>query len=189
MSKLKGKVALITGSGRGIGRAIALKLASEGARVVVNDLDAAPGDAVVAEIKAAGGEAVASHDSVEDGDKIVKTAIDAFGKVLAIEPERTNFSRLNEMVKKHGLNGKVETFEAVAASKSGTLKLKINPLHPADHKISEEGVPVKAISLDGVLLGTNIPFCGSNAGCTGAAVANYGSGIFDAAAGRIAAFK
>ena len=66
MSKLKGKVALITGSGRGIGRAIALKLASEGAKVVVNDLDAAPGDAVVAEIKAAGGEAVAVNGSVSE---------------------------------------------------------------------------------------------------------------------------
>ena len=66
MTKLTGKVALITGSGRGIGRAIALKLAREGAQVVVNDLDAAPGDAVVAEIKAAGGEAIAVNGSVTE---------------------------------------------------------------------------------------------------------------------------
>ena len=66
MTKLKGKVALITGSGRGIGRAIALKLASEGAKVVVNDLDAAPGDAVAAEIKAAGGEAIAVNGIVNN---------------------------------------------------------------------------------------------------------------------------
>src|SRR5215475_7100003 len=82
MSKLKGKVALVTGSGRGIGRAIALKLASEGAKVVVNDLDAAPGEAVVAEIKAAGGEAVAVNGSVMDAgfaDRFVGAAIDKFG--------------------------------------------------------------------------------------------------------------
>ena len=72
MSKLKGKVALITGSGRGIGRAIALKLASEGARVVVNDLDAAPGDAVAAEIKAAGGEAMSDGGSVTEYDHMVE---------------------------------------------------------------------------------------------------------------------
>ncbi len=87
MSKLKGKVALVTGSGRGIGRALALKLASDGARVVVNDLDATPGAAVtVAEIvKAAGGKAiVACNGSVaEDGfaDRFVKTALDTFGGV------------------------------------------------------------------------------------------------------------
>ena len=53
--KLDGKVALVSGSGRGIGREIALKLASEGARVVVNDLDAEPAAQTVAEITAAGG--------------------------------------------------------------------------------------------------------------------------------------
>ena len=82
MTKLKGKVALITGSGRGIGRAIALKLASEGAKVVVNDLDAAPGDAVAAEIKAAGGEAIAVNGSVSEAgfaDRFVGAAMEAFG--------------------------------------------------------------------------------------------------------------
>lgn len=65
---LDGKVALITGSGRGIGRAIALKLASQGARVVVNDLDAAPAEDVVAEIRAMGGQAIACPGSVSAPD-------------------------------------------------------------------------------------------------------------------------
>jgi 3-oxoacyl-[acyl-carrier protein] reductase len=82
MSKLKGKIALVSGSGRGIGRAIALKLASEGAHVVINDLDAEPGDAVVDEIKAAGGEAVAVNGSVTEpgfADRFVGAAIERFG--------------------------------------------------------------------------------------------------------------
>lgn len=62
--KLEGKVALVTGSGRGIGRAIALKLASEGARVVVNDLDSDPASDVVRTICEAGGYAVACNGSV-----------------------------------------------------------------------------------------------------------------------------
>ena len=55
---LEGKVALVTGSGRGIGRAIALKLAAQGARLVINDLDEQPAQEVALEIRAAGGEAV-----------------------------------------------------------------------------------------------------------------------------------
>jgi 3-oxoacyl-[acyl-carrier protein] reductase len=81
MSKLQGKVALVSGSGRGIGRAIALKLASEGAKVVVNDLDEAPAEAVVAEIEALGGEAVSCNGDVaapDFGDRFVARAIDAF---------------------------------------------------------------------------------------------------------------
>src|ERR1700710_1665167 len=92
MSDLRfdGRVAIVTGAGNGLGRSHALLLASRGAKVVVNDLgggatgggkSSAAADKVVDEIKAAGGTAVANYDSVEDGDKIVKTAIDAFGKL------------------------------------------------------------------------------------------------------------
>jgi 3-oxoacyl-[acyl-carrier protein] reductase len=68
MSKLEGKVALVSGSGRGIGRCIALKLAVEGARVVVNDMDDAPARETVAAIRAAGGEATACIGSVTAPD-------------------------------------------------------------------------------------------------------------------------
>ena len=79
--KLEGKVALVTGSGRGIGRAIALKLASEGARLVVNDLDSEPANETVQAIRAAGGEAVACVGSVTSTDfaeRFVGTAMSEF---------------------------------------------------------------------------------------------------------------
>ncbi|WP_284459836.1 SDR family NAD(P)-dependent oxidoreductase [Cupriavidus campinensis] len=82
--KLEGKVAIVTGAGRGIGRCIALKFANEGASVVVNDLDAAPANEVVAEIRAAGGQALAFPCNVtapDFGDRLVKATLEAFGGI------------------------------------------------------------------------------------------------------------
>lgn len=91
--RFDGRVAVITGAGRGLGRAYALLLASRGARIVVNDLgaglkgdgaDPGPAEAVVQEIKAAGGEAVACTDSVATaagGHAIIDTAMKQYGRI------------------------------------------------------------------------------------------------------------
>lgn len=93
MGNLQGKVAIVTGSGRGIGREIAILLAKEGASVVVNDLgggsdgkgnDTKVADEVVAEIKEFGGEAIANDQSVtelENAENIVNTAVEEFGGI------------------------------------------------------------------------------------------------------------
>lgn len=84
MGKLDGKSAVVTGGGRGIGRSVALKLAAEGARVVVNDLDAEPAKSVVEEIVAAGGQAVAYPGSVTAegfASGFIDTAVQNFGGV------------------------------------------------------------------------------------------------------------
>ena len=93
LTQLQNKVAIVTGAGRGIGREIALLLAKEGAKVVVNDLgggsdgqgnNSKVADEVVQEIKQLGGEAVASYDSVshyECATKIVETALSSFGRL------------------------------------------------------------------------------------------------------------
>ncbi len=90
---LDGKVIVVTGAGRGIGRAIAMMMADHGARVVVNDLgssaggegsDKGPAAEVVDEITALGGEAIANFNSVADWDsahEIIQAAIDNFGRI------------------------------------------------------------------------------------------------------------
>ena len=81
MGKLDGRVALISGGGRGIGRCAALLLAREGAKVVINDVDPAPVEDVVDEIRSNGGEAVACVGSVTDSDfpeRFIATALDTY---------------------------------------------------------------------------------------------------------------
>src|SRR3954447_467745 len=95
MGRLTGRVAIVTGAGRGLGRSHAHALAAEGARVVVNDLgvgthgeaeQATPADEVVAEIRTGGGEAIASRHDVGDwqqGGELVQHAIATFGTCIS----------------------------------------------------------------------------------------------------------
>ena len=82
MGQLEGRVAIVTGSGRGIGQQIALRLAREGASIVVNDLDPGPAQETIALIEQIGGKAVACTGDVsakDFGPRVVTTAVDAFG--------------------------------------------------------------------------------------------------------------
>ncbi len=146
MGALDGKVIAITGSGRGIGRAVALAAAAEGAAVVVNDYGVSMdgneptsevADAVVEEIKSAGGRAVANANSVttmEGGASIVQSGIDTFGRidgvvcVAGILRERMLFNMSEDewdpVIETH-LKGTFTVFRAAAAifrgQKSGTM--------------------------------------------------------------------
>jgi NAD(P)-dependent dehydrogenase (short-subunit alcohol dehydrogenase family) len=93
MALLSGRVAIITGAGRGLGREEALALAAEGAKVIVNDIgvsvggegkDTSPAATVVAEIKTAGGEAITNYEDISSWDgarRAIESAYDTFGKL------------------------------------------------------------------------------------------------------------
>lgn len=153
MGKMDNKVALITGSGRGIGRAVALKLASEGAKIVVNDLDEAPANEVVEEIKAAGSDAVACVGSVtEDGfaERFCQTAIDNFGgiDVIVNNAGYTMDSMINKMSE--------EAFDAMynvhLKAPFMILRAASNFIIPAAKKEAEEGQEVfrKVVNISSV---------------------------------------
>ena len=120
MSLLNGKVVIVTGAGRGIGRAIALAMAASGAAVVVNDVgtssqgegaDQTPAQSVVNEIAATGGRAVANYDSVADWDaahSIVATAIKNFGRIDGVVNNAGIF------ITKPFLNYTVDDFERLS---------------------------------------------------------------------------
>lgn len=76
-----GRVAIVTGAGGGLGKEYALLLASRGCTVIVNDLEPKAADETVYKIKSSGGKAIANYNSVEDGEAIVKCAIDNFGRI------------------------------------------------------------------------------------------------------------
>lgn len=112
--RFDGRVAVVTGAGAGLGREYALLLASRGAKVVVNDLGgnfhgegkSNAADVVVDEIRKAGGIATANYDSVTDGEKIIQTAMEAYGRVDILINNAgilrdKSFARISDQVSKY----------------------------------------------------------------------------------------
>ena len=115
MSKLAGKVAVVTGSGRGIGAAIATRYAQEGAKVVVTDIDGDNANAVSERIKAHGGEAIAVTTDVSRKDQVdalIQATLDAFGGLNVMV---CNAGKVRDAVK-HVLEANVEFFDSVIAA-------------------------------------------------------------------------
>lgn len=72
------------------------------------------------------------------------------GRVIAIEPEPMNLDALKRAISRNGV-ANVDVIQAAAAEKEGELRLSLNPLNPADHRLAEQGIPVSAITIDGLL--------------------------------------
>jgi 3-oxoacyl-[acyl-carrier protein] reductase len=115
MSRLAGKVADVTGSGRGIGRAIDIRYAREGASVAVTDIDGDNAKAVAEQIKAEGGEAIAITTDVSHPDQVdalVRTAVDTFGGLHVM---LCNAGKVRDAVK-HVLEADIAFFDSVSAA-------------------------------------------------------------------------
>jgi FkbM family methyltransferase len=79
------------------------------------------------------------------------------GRVIALEPEAHNFRQLEQQVRSAGLTARVTLLEAVAAAQAGESHLQLDPYHPANHKISDKGVAVKAVTLNDLALAQPLP--------------------------------
>ncbi|HEY5091727.1 MAG TPA: SDR family oxidoreductase [Acidimicrobiales bacterium] len=180
MGALDGRVAIITGAGRGIGREHALLFAHEGAKVVVNDLGgaldgsshaASPAEEVVAEITAMGGQAVANHDNVaewEGGQRLIQSALDTYGALHVLV---NNAGILRDRVL---VNLSEEDWDSVI---NVHLKGHFVPTHHAATYWREEakaGRPVKAAII--------------NTSSTSGLLGNIGQSNYGAAKAGIAAF-
>ncbi len=167
------RVAIVTGAGRGLGRAYALMLASKGAKVVVNDLggsmdglgmDACPAQSVVDEIKAAGGEAVANTDSVatpEGGKQIIAAAMDHFGAldILVHNAGNVRYGSLEDLSQ--------EDFDAVLDVHLKGAFHVVRPAFPAMSK-AKYGRVILTSSISGLYgLSTSINYGASKAGIIG----------------------
>lgn len=151
--KLEGKTALVTGSGRGIGQAIALKLASEGAQIVVNDLDEEPARETVELINKMGSQAVSCAGNVTDADfaeRFIGTAIQTFGTPDIIV-NNAGYTWDNVVQKMS-----VEQFEAVVdvhlVAPFRILKAALAPMREAAKKEAESGIEVfrKVVNISSV---------------------------------------
>ena len=157
MTNLAGKVAIISGSGRGIGRALALRLAGEGAAVVVNDLDEAPANAVVAEIEAAGGRAVACVGNVtadDFGTRFVQMALDRFGG-LDIIVNNAGYTR-DGLIQKQTDEQFQAMFDVHVTAPFRVLRAAADPIRAMAKKEAEEGREVirKVVNISS-MAGTN----------------------------------
>jgi NAD(P)-dependent dehydrogenase (short-subunit alcohol dehydrogenase family) len=153
---LEGKVALITGGGRGVGRGIALTMAEQGARVVVNDLGASldgkldgeqPAQEVVARIKAMGGEAIVDGGSVADwsaANRMVEAAVNAFGRIDIV----VNNAGILRDVMFHRMN-EIEFDEVLAVHLKGSFN--VSRAAAPHFKAQGSGVYVHMTSTSGLI--------------------------------------